>query len=278
MHLRSGRIMSNPEHQSTFEPKSSLEQTMENLAKTIHALLERVERVEVSQRETINHEGDNMLRQNNHDYFNRAPNFEHDHYNHNGPSDYDDRMSKEKIEAPTFDGYLDLWVFTDWLRQMDKFFDYYHWAENKRVRYARMKLIGRADLFWEDFEDTLRRRHEPPVTDWLEMKGVLSRNYLPSTYRSSLLEEWDRLKQGIALVAEYIEKFKGFKRRIRIVEEEVVTLNRFKKGLNANLLGEIITRGVTTLGEAYDLTRNCELASKSIFWQHSELRSVPTNS
>ena len=160
---------------------------------------------------------------------------------------------------------------------MDKFFDYYHWAENKRVRYARMKLIGRVDLFWEDFENTLRRRHAPPITDWLEMKGVLSRNYLLSTYMSSLLEVWDRLKQGTAPVVEYIEKFKEFKRRIRIVEEELVTLNRFKKGLNANLLGEIITQGVTTLGEAYDLARNCELESKSIFWRHSELRSVPTN-
>ena len=78
-------------------------------------------------------------------------------------------------------------------------------------------------------------------------------------------------------MAEYIEKFKEFKRRIRIVEEEVVTLNRFKKDLNANLLGEIITRGVTTLEEAYNLARNCELASKSIFWQRSELQSVPTN-
>ena len=110
-----------------------------------------------------------------------------------------------------------------------------------------MNLIGRADLFWEGLEDTLRRRHEPPITGWLEMKDALSRNYLPPTYRSSLLEEWDRLKQGIAPVVEYIEKFKEFKRRIRIVEEKVVTLNRFKKGLNANLLGEIITRGVTTL-------------------------------
>ena len=54
-----------------------------------------------------------MLRQNNHVYFNRAPNFKHNHYNHNGPRDYDDRMSKKKIEAPTFDGCLDLWVFTD---------------------------------------------------------------------------------------------------------------------------------------------------------------------
>ena len=140
-----------------------------------------------------------------------------------------------------------------------------------------MKLIGGANLFWEDLEETLRRRREPPITDWLEMKDALSRNYLPPTYRSFLLEEWDDLKQGIAPEAKYIEKFKEFKRRIRIVKEEVVTLNRFKKGLNANLLGKIITRGVTTLREAYDLARNCELASKSIFWRHSKLRSVPTN-
>ena len=154
--------MSNPEHLSTSKPRSSLEETIEDLAKSVHNLLERVERVEASQRKTINHEGDNLLRQNNHGYFNRASNFEHDHYNHNGPRDYDDRMSKEKIEAPTFDGYLDLWVFTDWLRQMEKFFYYYHWAENKKVRCARMKLIGRAVLFWEDLEDTLRRQREPP--------------------------------------------------------------------------------------------------------------------
>ena len=97
---------------------------------------------------------------------------------------------------------------------MEKFFDYYHWVENKKVRYARMKLIGRAYLFCKDLEDTLRRRHEPPITDWLEMKDALSRNYLPLTYRSSLLEEWDRLKQDTIPMVEYIEKFKEFKRRI----------------------------------------------------------------
>ena len=66
MHLRSGHIMSNPEYQSTSEPRSSLEQTIEDLAKSVHNLLYRVKRVEASQRETINHEGDNMLRHNNH--------------------------------------------------------------------------------------------------------------------------------------------------------------------------------------------------------------------
>ena len=74
MHLCSGRIMLNPEHQSTSEPRSSLKQTIEDLAKSFHNLLDRVEQIEASQRETINHERDSMLRQNNHGYFNRDPN------------------------------------------------------------------------------------------------------------------------------------------------------------------------------------------------------------
>ena len=61
MHLCSGRIISNSEHQSTFEPRPSLEPTIEDLAKSVHNLLDRVKQIEASQRETINHEGDNML-------------------------------------------------------------------------------------------------------------------------------------------------------------------------------------------------------------------------
>ena len=54
--------------------------------------MDRVHQIEASQRETINYEGDNMLRQNHHGYFNKAPNFEYDHYNHNDPREFDDRM------------------------------------------------------------------------------------------------------------------------------------------------------------------------------------------
>ena len=51
MQLRSDRIMSNLEHQSIFESRSSLEQTIDDLAKSVHALLDKVDRIEASQRE-----------------------------------------------------------------------------------------------------------------------------------------------------------------------------------------------------------------------------------
>jgi hypothetical protein len=79
------------------------------------------------------------------------------------------------------------------------------------------------------------------------MKQTLSRNYLPTTYKSTLLEKWDNLRQGPRSVINYIEQFQEYKRRCQIVKEEVVTLGRLKKGLNDDLRRELIIRGVTSL-------------------------------
>ena len=58
----------------------------------LHSGCIMVELVEASQKESNNHEGEmshiggnNMLRHNHLGHFNRGPNFEHGHYNHNGP-------------------------------------------------------------------------------------------------------------------------------------------------------------------------------------------------
>ena len=186
-------------------------------------------------------------------------------------------MRGVKVEAPTFDGCLDPWVFTDWLRQMEHFFEWYNWAENKKVRFAKMKLIGRAQLYWDEITNNLTRRQEPPISDWLKMKQVLSRNYLPTTYKSTLLEKWDNLRQGPRSVIDYIEQFQEYKRRCQIVEEEVVTLGRLKKGLNDDLRRELIIRGVTSLDQAYDLAKNCELAAKTPFMRRLDIQGTTNN-
>ena len=84
-----------------------------------------------------------------------------------------------------------------------------------------MKLVGRANLFWEDLEVTFRRQHQPLITNWQEMKDTLSRNYLPLTYKSSLLDEWNFLRRGTSSVIEYIEMFKEYKMRCQIGEDEI---------------------------------------------------------
>ena len=56
-------------------------------------------------------------------HFNRGLGGGQDRHNdHRDFREPEDRMTHIKIEAPTFDGSLDPWVFTDWLRQMEHFF------------------------------------------------------------------------------------------------------------------------------------------------------------
>uniref|UniRef100_A0A2N9IMT1 Reverse transcriptase zinc-binding domain-containing protein n=1 Tax=Fagus sylvatica TaxID=28930 RepID=A0A2N9IMT1_FAGSY len=109
------------------------------------------------------------------------------------------------------------------------------------------------------------------------MKQALSRNYLPTTYKSTLLEKWDNLRQGPRSVIDYIEQFQEYKRRCQIVEEEVVTLGRLKKGLNDDLRRELIIKGVTSLDQAYELSKNCELVARTPFMRRSDIRGTTNN-
>ena len=141
-----------------------------------------------------------------------------------------------------------------------------------------MKLIGRANLFWEDLEVTFRRQHQPLITNWQEMKDTLSRNYLPLTYKSSLLDEWNFLRRGTSSVIEYIEMFKEYKMRCQIGEDEIATLCRLRDGLNPSIMNELTIRGVTSLDHAYEIARNSELAGRSLFVRYLEIHSIITSS
>lgn len=120
-------------------------------------------------------------------------------YNRNqGHHEYDDPdervMRHIKVDAPTFEGQLDPWIFDKWIRDMDQFFGWYNLSENRRVRFAKMKLSGTAQLYWESVEESLLRRGQPPITDWVEMKTKLEEKYLPRSYRGNLLDQWNNLR------------------------------------------------------------------------------------
>ena len=78
-----------------------------------------------------------------------------------GCRDFDpnDRIIKGvKVEAPTFDGQLDPTKFLDWLVDKDHYFDWSDMNDERRVRYAKMKLLGQAKLFWNR-QELLQSRH-----------------------------------------------------------------------------------------------------------------------
>ena len=118
-----------------------------------------------------------------HDNYRNDPPEYDDHYDYNERRDegyrnyrnhdrYEGRddVLKIKIDAPEFDGRFDPDVFSDWLSCMDKFFDWHMMSDERMVRFAKMKLVKQANIFWGSIERDLERTRQPPVRHWAEMK------------------------------------------------------------------------------------------------------------
>ncbi|GFZ14481.1 calcium-dependent protein kinase (CDPK) family protein [Actinidia rufa] len=54
---------------------------------------------------------------------------------------------------------------------MDYFFEYHKLSDDRKVRFARLKLISRAKFFWQSTE---AQRRQNPISDWNEIIEVLS--------------------------------------------------------------------------------------------------------
>ena len=144
---------------------------------------------------------------------------------------------------------------------MDHYFDWYAMSEDRRIRFAKMKLIGHANLYWNN-QERLRRN---PITTWPEMKDALREKYLPESYQQRLLDQWQRLTQGNRSVTDYIAKFDEFLSRCQVREAEAVVLSRFRAGLREDLQRELILRGVNSLFLAYQMAQDIENFSRTSY-------------
>ena len=100
-----------------------------------------------------------------------------------------------KVEAPSFDGQPDPTKFLDWLADMDHYFEWYDMSEERQVRFAKIKLVSQAKLYWTNHECLMTRENRAPVINWEEMKEILKEKYVPTTYRQRMLDQWQRLTQ-----------------------------------------------------------------------------------
>ena len=69
------------------------------------------------------------------------------------------------LEAPYFDGCkTNPRDFVNWMNGMEQFFEQTNFADNKNVRYAKLKLRGGAQMFWEDLEYFRYLKYEPTIS------------------------------------------------------------------------------------------------------------------
>ncbi|KAG6725272.1 hypothetical protein I3842_02G025100 [Carya illinoinensis] len=109
------------------------------------------------------------------------------------------------------------------------------------------------------------------------MKCRVQEKYLPQSYRGNLLDQWNAFTQGNHLVTEYVTQFDEFRIRCHVVEDEAMTLSRFRQGLKDDLRHELIFRGVTTLDHAYSLVQDYELVTRTLYGKRGDNRPSITS-
>ena len=94
------------------------------------------------------------------------------------------------LEAPYFDGYETYSRdFVNWMNRMEQFFKQANFADNKKVRYAKLKLRGKAQRFWENLEYFRDMNYELAISMWEDMKEKFCDEYLSSYYQAKYLPQ-----------------------------------------------------------------------------------------
>jgi hypothetical protein len=64
--------------------------------------------------------------------------------------------AREKMDIPMYEGNLDVEELLDWIRALDKYFDYEDVEEDKNVKHVVTRLKGHATLWWDELQADIR--------------------------------------------------------------------------------------------------------------------------
>jgi hypothetical protein len=66
--------------------------------------------------------------------------------------------AREKMEIPMYEGNLDVEELLDWIRALEKYFDYEDIEDEKKVKHVVTRLKGHATLWWDELQADKRSK------------------------------------------------------------------------------------------------------------------------
>lgn len=116
---------------------------------------------------------------------------------------------------------------SDWLSDVEKFFDVVEVPEQRRVKLVVICFKGGASAWWDQLVANRARHHKLPVRTWRKMKTLLRACFLPSNYENVLFTRYQNCKQEFRSVSEYTEEFHRLSSRNNLQESEDQLIARF---------------------------------------------------
>ena len=106
-----------------------------------------------------------------------------------------------------YEGNLEVEELLDWVRAMDKYFDYEDIEEDKMVKHAVTRPKGHATLWWDELQAKRKRNGKQKIKKQDRMVAKLKETFIPKDYQINIYRRLQKLKQRGLSVKEYTEEF-----------------------------------------------------------------------
>src|SRR5574338_355061 len=146
-----------------------------------------------------------------------------------------------------------------WLRTFDRIFNDMQLDDQRKRQVASRQLKGAALSWWEVI---IAGRNENDI-NWNQFKEMLEARFVPASAKTTLLEEFIKLRQGTLNVTEYNQKFEGLSNYgAMLVADEASKNDRYIKGLNPGLSRAMLPYADRTFDQVIDLALKLEQHDK----------------
>jgi len=110
------------------------------------------------------------------------------------------------LSIPKFTGREDADAYLEWAEQFDQIFRVHNLSDKRCVNLASVEFSGYALTWWNQIQENQLVLGHEHINTWEEMKQVMRRRFVPSSYQHDLRNRLQMLKQGKRSVDEYYKK------------------------------------------------------------------------
>jgi len=153
--------------------------------------------------------------------------------------DIDRDIKENKLQIPIFHGKSDVDAYLNWEIKIEQIFTSYGIRDDKKLKLATLEFQNYALVWWTNVVKDWKRYGEPPVSTWDELKKLMRKSHVPSSYHRELLSKLQDLTQGSNSVDEYYRELEMALIRANIHEDEDALIVRFIHGLNRDICDEV---------------------------------------
>jgi hypothetical protein len=92
------------------------------------------------------------------------------------------------MDIPMYEGNLDVEELLDWIRALDKYFDYEDVEEDKKFKHVITRLKGHATLWWDELQADRRCKGKQKIKSWDRMVAKMKAKFIPKDYQINLFQ------------------------------------------------------------------------------------------